>query len=194
MHFVVIEPKKKKQIKLHDLYEVSFKYMHGDADGYETNVVLRTKNFIDVMATIFVFHAYNNLYPNGRGGCDGYPLIWKRLEGDWPYSNDCCGNEASIDEVKLKYYDQGVALEMDIKYSPDDLAFIKTFENITKVAGGSVNNSENAVADFDWSTCADRIKEYCIKSYFTDCSFSPDINVTIFDEDFCWDCSKTPQK
>lgn len=148
-------------------------YQFSDADGYEREKVIQTKNTIDICAAVFVFHAYDNLYPNGRGGCDDYPLIWKRLEEIWPIDEQ--GNMLSIDEIDLFYYEHGVKLPFNIEYSKNDMEFIKSFKSLSDIAGkGTIRSARN---DFDWSVYADLITEYVSKQFN-----SPKEMVTIFNQ------------
>lgn len=158
MKIIINNDFKQKQIKLHDIYEVCFTYMHGDADGYTTNVVLLTKNMMDIYAAIYIFHSYKNLYPRGRGCRDDYPVIWEDIHEDWPY--DDCDIQTSLDGCNVYYYDNGVRLKTDVEYDLEDTAFIKSFGDMNTVAGGRTNNRTHAINDYDWSTYRKRILEY----------------------------------
>lgn len=164
-------------IKLHEVYQVYFRYMHGDADGYETKLVLQTGNIIDVFASIFVYHSYANLYPNGRGGSDDYPVIWEALVEEWPYDYNY-DIQSSIDSVEVFYYINGVKNKVQIEYSDKDLEFISSFGSMTNVAGGRTNSRKAAITDYDWSQYVTRITDYC------NSLGSNKYNVTIFDDDY----------
>lgn len=184
MIFTYRELQQDKKIVFHDLYEVVFGFMFGDADGYQDVIVLRTQNKSNMIATFLLFDALQNLYPNGRGFMDDYPVIWERLEEDWPYENDyVC--QASIDTCRAFYYDKGIAIPLDVEYSHADKEFIKSFMSMDKIAGGRVNNRKAAIKDYDWSTYRDRIVEYVDSNYFT----ITHQKVTIFNTDFKWDCT-----
>lgn len=185
MNFTLRPMTQDKKIVFHDLYEVVFGFMFGDADGYEDLIVLRTQNKSDMIAAFFLFDALENLYPNGRGGSDDYPTIWKRLEEDWPRNYDY-DRYASVDTCRAFYYDKGISTPLDVEYSQADKEFAKSFKSMNETAGGRVNNRTAAIADFDWSTYCDRIVEYVDTNYFT----ITHQKVTIFNTDFKWDCTR----
>lgn len=87
------------------VFVVHARFMHGDADGYETeeavfdgNDELRMVEYLNFLSRCSV------RYPHGKGGCDGYDNVigyQKWVEGDIPDEDDY--TEEEINKINEEY-------------------------------------------------------------------------------------------